>query len=82
MNSLRAFLKVLILSVFLWSMLFISLACAASFVVAFLFYWKRGYFLFGMDDIIYSLKAGVAAGVAAGLGIWGASKMREIDNRE
>lgn len=50
------------------------LACLGS---ALLVYYERGVFLFDFrNDFIYSLKAGLAAGIPAGIGIWILSKMQ------
>ncbi|ARB85814.1 MULTISPECIES: hypothetical protein [Yersinia] len=58
-------------------LILIGIALLACLCAAFLVFLKNGTFIFGWkDDVVYSVKAGIAAGVPTGVGIWFMSLMK------
>ncbi len=50
--------------------------CAATLV-----YFKNGSFILGWhEDVIFSIKRGIAVGIPTGVGIWLLSKMKEKED--
>ena len=48
---------------------------------AILVYFKNGSFIFGWhEDVLFSIKRGIAMGIPTGVGIWLLSKIKEKEN--
>lgn len=69
--------KLLAVLIYYCVLILICIALLACLCAALLVYFKNGMFIFDWkDDVVYSIKAGVAAGVPAGIGIWFMSWMK------
>ncbi|WP_150561426.1 hypothetical protein [Pandoraea bronchicola] len=42
----------------------------------------KGKFIFGVEDLVYSSKAGLAAGIPLGIGSWVLTKIEEYNNQK
>lgn len=76
-------IKLLVYLVFFCVLLFIGMALGTRLVIALIFYYQQNTFIFGWgNDFIYSVKAGLAAGIPAGIGIWFMSWMKDRKEKQ
>ncbi|MEB7586613.1 hypothetical protein [Serratia rubidaea] len=70
-------IKLFIILIFYCVLILIGVALLACLCAASLVFFKNGKFIFGWEnDVLYSVKMGLAAGIPAGIGIWFMSWMK------
>ncbi|EMB7756083.1 TPA: hypothetical protein R4193_004773 [Serratia marcescens] len=77
MNIQTVGIKLLVYLVFFCFLLFVGMALGTRLVIALIFYYQHDTFIFGWEnDVVYSVKAGLAADIPAGVGVWLMSWMK------
>lgn len=75
--------KLLILLIIYGFLTLTIIALISCLVASMLVYMKSGKFIFNWnDDVIYSIRTGIAVGVPTGIGIWLLSKLKENKEKE
>ncbi|WP_150590904.1 immunity protein [Pandoraea eparura] len=77
MKPQLATIKMLFILALLYTTLFTCMTAAISLLIAATFINKIGYLNIDMEDVFFSLKAGIAAGIPTGAGIWISAKINE-----
>ncbi|HHB7050237.1 TPA: hypothetical protein ACN7KQ_001185 [Klebsiella pneumoniae] len=77
MKTQKVGLKLAFILIFYCVLILIGVALLSCLCAAYLAFLKHGRFIFGWeDDVIYSIKAGIAAGIPTGIGVWFMSWMK------
>ncbi|WP_130026504.1 hypothetical protein [Pandoraea sp. XY-2] len=82
MKPQPATIKMLFILVFLYTTLFTCMTAVISLLIAATFISKIGYLNIDIEDVLFSLKAGISAGTPTGVGIWISAKINETKRKQ